>query len=332
MLPSRAREAILGDIVELRLSSGDAVVDVAQVVQHTDLPPGLGAVVYTCAAEPAQRPEGAVVRVNLAWNPYLFGSLVLLGFWGIGFAITRRRGRGRPDTMREFWWASFACALLGVTEPLFVPEYWSPPSVFQVGRWDFESFVFCFACGGITAAFPEVPAARRFFTRLGNQLADLLETISRAILSFVTQGALASRQVPREPDAPATRSEIAQDNLILAAVFLGALGTTAHLGLNIIYDTSLVCVAMAMLIAWWRPMLRWQILSGGFTFTLVYAITLRLVGAYSPTFYTDYWNLPALSNIWILGAPAEEYLFALTLGLFWAPLYETWKHVQTAPN
>jgi hypothetical protein len=277
------------------------------------------------------RAEGAVVRVNLAWNPYLFGSLVLLGFWALGLLLSRRRGRARPMAVREFWWASFACALLGVTEPLFVPEYWSPPSVLQVGRWDLESFIFCFACGGITAAFPEVPPARRFFTRLGQWLADRLGRVRRSVMSFLTGITLPE---PGEPlsEEPLTRSEIAQDNLILLAVFLGAFGATAHLGLNIIYDSSLVCVAMAALIAWWRPTLRGQILSGGFTFTLIYALTLRVVGAVYPTFYVDHWNLKALSNRWILGAPAEEYLFALTLGLFWAPLYEAWKHVQTAPT
>ena len=44
-----------------------------------------------------------------------------------------------------------------------------------------------------------------------------------------------------------------------------------------------------------------------------------------PTFYDDYWNLPALSGVRILGAPLEEHLFAFTLGIFWSPLFEAWR-------
>jgi hypothetical protein len=272
-----------------------------------------------------------MIVLNLTPNPYLFGSLVLMGFWFVGLVFARRRHD--VGALREFWWASFACALLGVTEPLFVPEYWSPPSILQVGRWDLESFIFCFAIGGITAAFPEVPPARRLFERISTWLALFVEMVKRSIMGRLT---FDSDPKPAESAQPVvgvmTRQEVVQDNMILVAAFLGAFGATAHLGLNIIYDSSIVCVAMACFIGWWRPSLRWQILSGGASFTLIYAITLGVVGRVYPRFFVDHWNLKALSNRWILGAPAEEYLFALTLGLFWAPLYEAWKHVQVAPR
>ena len=94
-------------------------------------------------------------------NPYLFGCFVLLGIWILSLLAVRRwKGSG---ARREFWWSSLTCLLLGATEPLFVPEYWFPPSILKVGRWDLESFLFCFAVGGITAALPEIPAAEEFF-------------------------------------------------------------------------------------------------------------------------------------------------------------------------
>merc|ERR1711991_1029478 len=40
----------------------------------------------------------------------------------------------------------------GLTEPLFVPEYWMPPSLFDLAektRFDIESLIFSFAIGGI---------------------------------------------------------------------------------------------------------------------------------------------------------------------------------------
>ena len=48
--------------------------------------------------------------------------------------------------------ASLATMPFGLTEPLFVPEYWSPPSLFDLARrtgFDVESLIFCFAIGGI---------------------------------------------------------------------------------------------------------------------------------------------------------------------------------------
>jgi hypothetical protein len=268
-----------------------------------------------------------MITLNLTWNPYLFGSLVLMGFWSAGLLLVRRRRD--VLALREFWWASFACALLGVTEPLFVPEYWSPPSVLQVGRWDLESFIFCFAVGGITEVFPEQPRVRRLFEGITRSLALFVGRVKAKVMAWLTLGGVleAAESAPGA-DLALTRSELVQDNMILVAALLGAFGATAHWKLNIIYDSAIVCVVMACFVGWRRPSLRWQILSGGASFTLIYAITLRVVGQVYPTFYVDNWNLGQLSNRWILGAPAEEYLFALTLGLFWSPLYEAWKDVQ----
>ena len=44
----------------------------------------------------------------------------------------------------------------GLTEPLFVPEYWLPPSLFDLAEntgFDIESLIFCFAIGGMGAVF-----------------------------------------------------------------------------------------------------------------------------------------------------------------------------------
>lgn len=51
-------------------------------------------------------------------------------------------------------WASLFTAPFGLTEPLFVPEYWSPPSLFDLAHsigFDIESLIFSFAIGGIVA-------------------------------------------------------------------------------------------------------------------------------------------------------------------------------------
>jgi len=49
-------------------------------------------------------------------------------------------------------------SLLGLTEPLFVPEYWSPLSLFDLAQrtgFDIESLIFSFGIGGIAVVLYE---------------------------------------------------------------------------------------------------------------------------------------------------------------------------------
>lgn len=56
---------------------------------------------------------------------------------------------------RPMLWASALTAPLGLTQLLFVPAYWNPPSLFDLAQrtgLDVESLIFCFAIGGLAAA------------------------------------------------------------------------------------------------------------------------------------------------------------------------------------
>lgn len=51
-------------------------------------------------------------------------------------------------------WASVMTMPLGLTEPLFVPAYWNPPSLFNLAQrtgFDIESLIFAFAIGALLA-------------------------------------------------------------------------------------------------------------------------------------------------------------------------------------
>jgi hypothetical protein len=118
--------------------------------------------------------------------------------------------------------------------------------------------------------------------------------------------------------------------MILVTFFIAMFGMTTQLDLNIIYDAAIVCLSTAVFIWWRRPKLRWQIVGGGLTFVLLYAIVLIVDVSVYPDFFS-YWNLSQLSGIFIARAPLEEYIFAFTFGAFWAPLYEAWKDEKYAP-
>ena len=264
-------------------------------------------------------------QIDFKMNGYLFGCLLLLAFWlliriALGF-------EKRSWKVSEFWWASLTCAALGFTEPLFVPSYWNPPSILKFGRWDFESFPFCLAVGGITGVLTELPPVKGF-------LLDSYFGIERALRWAL---ALVSKMTGHRIhaailDRPAVsvlipRDQLRIENMLLVTFSLAVFGVTGQFAINIIYKAAIVCFSSALWIAWRRPSLRWQIPGGGITFMLLYAIVLVVTPWRYPGFF-NYWNLQALSGIRILGAPAEEYLYAFTFGALWAPLYEAWKQVR----
>ncbi len=267
-----------------------------------------------------------LIHLDLRINGYLFGSLILLAFWSLTWLALWFTNRHKQ--IPEFWWASLGCAWLGIAEPLFVPEYWDPPSILKVGRWDLESFLFCFAIGGMSAVVTELPPIKGFFVHLYFSF----ERVVRSVLLFfsrLTGGRLHVRILDQPPMSRLVPQEqLLVENILLLTFFVGLFGATSHFGVNIIYDVAITCVGTALIIGWRRPNLRWQILGGGISFTLIYTAVLVVMDHVYPGFY-DHWNLKELSGIWILGAPAEEYLFSFTFGVLWAPLYEAWKGTRS---
>ena len=57
-------------------------------------------------------------------------------------------------------------------------------------------------------------------------------------------------------------------------------------------------------------------------FGMVYFIGFLIFNALFPYFIKTYYNLAALSNIWILGVPIEDILYALSFGFMWGPIYK----------
>jgi hypothetical protein len=259
-------------------------------------------------------------------NAYLFGCLLLLVFWLLmrvfGLGLT-----GKRWMLREFWWASLTCAALGITEPLFVPSYWTPPSILRFGRWDFESFPFCFAVGGISAVLTEIPVIKGFLLDLYNVCEKILRGLL-GIVSTITGGRIHARMLDRPlVSVLIPRDQLRIENMLLVTFCLAVFGVTGQFAVNIIYKSAIVCFSSALWIAWRRPSLRWQIPGGGISFTLLYTIVLVVTGHVYPDFFKC-WNEADLSGVHFLGAPVEEYLYAFTFGAFWAPLYEAWKRTR----
>lgn len=80
-------------------------------------------------------------------NEWTLFTLIMLFLWLIVYAA-------KPGVRREMLYVSIYSAPFGFLEPLFVPRYWNPPSLFDLAGttgFDLESIVYCFATGGIAS-------------------------------------------------------------------------------------------------------------------------------------------------------------------------------------
>ncbi len=192
--------------------------------------------------------------------------------------------------------ASLCTAPLGLTEPLFVPAYWNPPSLFDLARttgFDIESVIFSFAIGGIGAV-----------------LYDIL-----------TGGVLVT--------IPAAQQHAPRHKLhhVAVAVPLLSFPLLYLCHWNPIYPAIIAMVLGAAATMLCRPDLARKTWVGSLLFVAFYSVFLLGVELTAPGYVARVWNLDALSSVRIVGMPVEEFLFAATFGAYWSGVYEplTWK-------
>lgn len=215
-------------------------------------------------------------------------SSALLAPWGALYL-------GYPRYRRPMLWASLFTAPFGLTEPIFVPEYWSPPSLFDLARttgFDVESVIFCFGIGGVGAVLYNVLTSRPLEPLAVDERHARRHRFHRLALvsAFLVFPFL--YVLPWNPIYPG----------IVAMVF----GATA----------TVIC----------RPDLLGKSVAGGGIFLVYYLVFLAGLELISPGYIARVWNLEALTGLSIFGFPLEELLFAAAFGMYWAGVYEhfTW--------
>jgi Lycopene cyclase len=223
-------------------------------------------------------------------------SVAFLVFWGIIFAVFR-------DERRKMWQTSFLTMLFGLTEPLFVPRYWNPPSLFDLAQrtgFDVESLIFCFAIGGTSAVLYDLLTGRR------------------------------SMPMPEaERHLPIHRHHL----LALTSPFMAFL-MLVFLPWNPIYPGIIAMGVGAISTILCRPDLKTRTWVGGGLFLVYYSVLLEGLGFSSPGYIERVWNLPALLGIKFFGMPIEELLFAVCFGMYWSGVYEhlTWRATSLLTN
>ncbi len=201
-----------------------------------------------------------------------------------------------PSQRRAMLWASLFTAPFGLTEPLFVPEYSSPPSLFDLAAktgFDIESLIFCFGIGGVGAVLYNVLS--------GSQLVTVAESERHKPLHRHHYKALLSPFVIFPP------LYFLPWNPIYPGIVAMAVGAVANV----------LC----------RPDLKTKTWIGGVLFLIYYALFVLGLEWLSPWYIDRVWNLEALSGILVGPLPLEELLFALTFGFYWSGVYDhfTWR-------
>ncbi len=207
----------------------------------------------------------------------------------------------RPALRRPMVWASILTTPFGLTEPLFVPEYWNPPSLFDLAQrtgFDIESLVFCFAIGGLGVAS------------------------YRALI-----GAPLQRMDHQARGSPRHRWHY----LALASPFL-VFAALLPMGWIPIYPGIAAMAAGAAATLWCRPDLWRNMLFGGGIFLALYVVLLLGLKWLWPGYIEAVWNLDALLMWRPAGLPLEELLFGFSFGMYWASIYEhlTWHRLGGA--
>jgi len=228
------------------------------------------------------------VEINEQYVWLLWSSAFLIP-WGIIYISF-------PAHRRAMLWASLFTMPFGLSEPLFVPEYWSPPSLFDLALrtgFDIESLIFCFGIGGIAAVMynlltRRVPVAVPTNERKKPLHRHHYKALAAPFIIFVPLYFL-----PWNPIYPS-----------IVAMAIGAVA-------------NILC----------RPDLKQKTWIGGLLFLVYYALFLVGLEWTAPGYIDRVWNLSALSGINIAFMPLEELLFAITFGMYWAGVYEhiTWR-------
>lgn len=192
----------------------------------------------------------------------------------------------RPDlrvVMRRMALASIPFAF---TERLFYPDYWAPKFLFDLVNvigFGIEDVLFVTALAAFSSTAWAVTARRR----------------------FVGAGA---------------RAPLKAALGVLGACF-AIVGVVAALGIPMIYGAPVIMTVMGAGMCVARPDLWRPSLGGAAVTTIVYTGACGLLMALIPQVFELDWNSDKFLNIFVLGIPLEELLYASTAGFVATAFY-----------
>lgn len=192
----------------------------------------------------------------------------------------------RKDLRKLILWSSLICAPLGLFEPVWFMHYWDPrPTLFDLTTktgFDIESLLLMFLIGGLAGGFYEMLFKKHLIVSTKNDV-RLPGLFIAFLFTYV----------------------VCQFVLKLNAIYSTYLGvTTVVIILTIVYPSYLKIFSMS-----------------GVSFMFVYIGLFFVFSLIFPGYVEQVYASAAISHLYILTVPLEEWLFALFFGGMWAVLY-----------
>ncbi|HYY71983.1 MAG TPA: lycopene cyclase domain-containing protein [Candidatus Bathyarchaeia archaeon] len=221
---------------------------------------------------------------------YLVGALLFDAAWLACYLVGKSY---RPQII----WGTVVTTPLALTSFLFVPQYWTPPSLFDLDahiRVGIEDFLWAGAVGGIASVVGEI---------------------------FLKEPLAARRKERRKKHyAPF---------IVILVVFL--ILHFMYPNKNI-YSTAIAFGVCAVVVAFLRSDLIPTMFVGVVVFTILYFLLFVYFLVLYPDFIERYYNFLNISGIRLRGVPIEELMFASTGGAVWSVAYEYFQGYRFAPG
>lgn len=167
------------------------------------------------------------------------------------------------------------------------PGYWSPPSILDLNRktggLGIEDAMYMFFVGAIAAGLYEI------------------------IFNF---------KIAKTSQAKLKKGHAIFVSLLISVVLF------VFTPMNTVDFFIIFQLLGAIIIIWQRRDLLPNSLLGGAFFMFLYGLLFVIFKLLFPSFLSSFYNLERTSHVWFLGIPLEEFLYAFSLGMMWAPIYE----------
>ncbi|MEK6919088.1 MAG: lycopene cyclase domain-containing protein [Nanoarchaeota archaeon] len=214
--------------------------------------------------------------------PYLLSSVILGIIWLILFIR-------RKDLRKEMLIIGFIFIPSGLTQALYVPDYWQPRVIHQFfGLFDIESLLHVFFIFGIAAV------------------------LYKEIKGYKLKRARGTKTTRISPHI-----------IFCLGIFIGVVTVLFKVLLDVpfIHTSLFALMLISVYLILMRPDLFREIVWTSVIFSLLYISATVMFNALF-SFVANNWNPNGNWGIYLLGVPLEEYLYGLMVGIIGSVLYE----------
>lgn len=196
----------------------------------------------------------------------------------------------RPDLRRVIAIMAPVAIPFALTEPLFYPEYWEPPFLFDLGN------------------------------RLGFGIEDVLFVTALAAVTSTAWPVVSGQHFSAVDDDLSRRDIGLRIAVVLGVCFL-MVAALVVAGVAMIYGAAAIMLVIGVVIVLLRPDLWIPSVAGAGYTTAIYTAICLILAALVPDVFQEHWNTEEFLDLYVLGIPLEELIYAGSAGFVGSIFY-----------